>query len=48
MTGAMFVPVVAVIACYWGGTVSATAICPVACSLMTPAMTAAMLLRVDA
>lgn len=47
MTGAMFIPVVVVIACHWAGAVSANAVCPVACSLMIPAMAAAMLLRLD-
>lgn len=47
MTGAMFVPVFVVISCYWVGALSASSVCPVACTLMLPAMAAAMLVRLD-
>jgi hypothetical protein len=48
MTGAMFVPVVAVLAAHWGGSVSANSVCPLSCVLMIPAMAVAMLARRDA
>lgn len=47
MTAAMFVPAFVLIACYWSGVVSADAVCPVACTLMVPAMAVAMLFRLD-
>ncbi len=47
MTGAMCVPVLGVLACYWGGAISADPVCPLSCVLMIPAMAAAMLFRVD-
>jgi hypothetical protein len=47
MTGAMFVPVVVVLACYWTGAISADPVCPLSCMLMIPAMAVAMLCRLD-
>lgn len=47
MTAAMFVPVVAVLACYWAGAVTAGAVCPLSRALMIPATAAAMLVRLD-
>jgi hypothetical protein len=43
----MLVPVVVVLACYWAGAITASAVCPLSCALMIPAMAAAMLLRRD-
>lgn len=48
MTAAMAVPVVAVLACYRAGAVTADPVCPLSCVLMIPAMAAAMLFRLDA
>jgi flagellar biosynthetic protein FliP len=45
MTAAMFVPVLAVFALYWAGTVTVELICPLSCVLMIPAMAAAMAIR---
>ncbi len=45
MTAAMFVPVLAVLTCYWVGAITASPVCPLSCILMTPAMAAAMLFR---
>ncbi|HEY7691898.1 MAG TPA: hypothetical protein VH816_06105 [Gaiellaceae bacterium] len=47
MTGAMFVPVLGVLACYWAGAITADAVCPLSCALMVPAMALAMLFRLD-
>jgi len=47
MTAAMCVPVLGVLTCYWAGAITAKAICPLSCVLMVPAMTAAMLVRLD-
>jgi len=47
MTAAMFVPVLAVLACYWTGAVTADSVCPLSCVLMIPAMATAMLFRLD-
>jgi hypothetical protein len=47
MSGAMFVPAFALIACYWLGGVSAEPMCPLACGAMVPAMAVAMLFRLD-
>jgi hypothetical protein len=47
MTAAMFVPVLAVLACYRAGAVAADPVCPLSCVLMIPAMAAAMLFRLD-
>jgi hypothetical protein len=47
MTASMFVPVLAVLACYWAGAVTADSVCPLSCVLMIPAMAAAMLFRLD-
>jgi hypothetical protein len=47
MTAAMFVPVLAVLACYWAGAIAADPVCPLACVLMIPAMAAAMVFRLD-
>jgi hypothetical protein len=47
MTGAMFVPVLGVLACYWAGAIAADPVCPLSCVLMIPAMAAAMLFRLD-
>jgi hypothetical protein len=48
MTAAMFVPVVAVLGCYWAGAITADPVCPLSCALMIPAMAVAMLFRLDA
>jgi hypothetical protein len=45
MTGAMCVPVLGVLGCYWAGRLSADSVCPLSCVLMFPAMAAAMLFR---
>ena len=47
MSGAMFVPALAVIACYWLGGVTAEPMCGIACAAMLPAMVVAMLFRVE-
>jgi hypothetical protein len=47
MTAAMFVPVLAVLACYWASAITADPVCPLSCVLMIPAMAAAMLFRLD-
>ena len=47
MTGAMLVPVLGVLTCYWVGAISADPVCPLSCVLMIPAMAAAMLFRLD-
>lgn len=47
MSAAMFVPVVALIACYRMDAVAAGSICPIACSAMIPAMVVAMLFRLE-
>ena len=48
MTGAMVVPVLGVLACYWTGAITADPVCPLSCVLMIPAMGAAMFFRRDA
>jgi hypothetical protein len=48
MSAAMFVPVLALIVCYWLNVVSAGAVCPLACAMMIPAMMFAMFYRIDA
>jgi hypothetical protein len=45
MTAAMFAPVLAVLACYRVGAITADPVCPLSCALMIPAMACAMLLR---
>lgn len=45
MTIAMFVPVLAVLACYWARAITAAPVCPLSCVLMIPAMAIAMLFR---
>lgn len=47
MTAAMFVPVLAVLAGYWAGAITADPVCPLSCVLMIPAMATAMLFRLD-
>jgi hypothetical protein len=47
MSAAMFVPVLALVACYWLRAVPADSICPLACASMIPAMIVAMLYRLD-
>ena len=47
MSGAMFVPALAIIACYWLGGVSAEPMCGLACAAMIPAMVVAMLFRLE-
>jgi hypothetical protein len=42
MTAAMFVPVLAVLTCYWAGAITADPVCPLSCLLMIPAMATAM------
>jgi hypothetical protein len=47
MTGAMLVPVLGMLGCYWAGAVTATSVCPISCALMVPAMAGAMWFRRD-